>query len=533
MASLAAIPLTVWLTLGGMGRRGAGRAAAALAVSALALWIQPVIKALYLGQIEPLLMLLVVWDLTRKDSRRWKGIGIGIAAGIKLVPLLFIPYLLLAGKVRQAAIATGAFLATVVVGFISLPGPSASYWLTGYFVRPGRTGSVHSLVNQSLLGQLARLYGTVAPAQPLWLPIALVVAAGGVVAGAMLARSGRPVQGWTLVGITSVLVSPISWDHHWVWVVPVLALMAGLIFQARPVVKACYAVGIVLIAGIMGSWPWKYSGPKAYVPRRGLLGWFVKPPEVTQITVVHGWQLLTWNLWVVIGLVIYLALVAAAVVTWRKRPRRKVPLVTVEKSPIDALLARADAVLRGGTLVGSGLSGQDDASSGLASRTRAGLQRALPRSGAQGRQPLAPMARSTDPGRRPARPTRERAGLRLRRPGQLADVSFAADPRWSESRGVLARERLAQRGLPDLGVLVGNGDGSGGRRAPLGQLTPVRHPVAPPEGRDDQDGRRDQQNCSHSCAEARQCDVDQVEVNHRRPPHFLLCGQCSHFHHDR
>ncbi len=360
IASLAAIPLTAWLTLGGMGRRGPGRAAAALAVSALALWIQPVIKALFLGQIEPLLMLLVVWDLTRHDSRRWKGIGIGIAAGIKLVPLLFIPYLLLAGKVRQAAIATGAFLATVVVGFITLPGPSASYWLTGYFVRPGRTGSVHSLVNQSLLGSLARLYGTVAPAQPVWLPIALIVAAGGLVGGAMLSRTGRPVQGWTLVGITSVLVSPISWDHHWVWVVPVLALMAGLTFRARPVVKACYIAGIVLIAGIMGSWPWRYSGPRAFVPRRGLLGWFVKPPEVTQIMVVHGWQLLTWNLWVVIGIVMYLALIAVAIVTWLKRPRRQVTLVTTAQSPIDALLARADAVLRGGPLVGSGVSGQND-----------------------------------------------------------------------------------------------------------------------------------------------------------------------------
>ncbi|MDR2985894.1 MAG: glycosyltransferase 87 family protein, partial [Nocardiopsaceae bacterium] len=119
--SLAAIPLTAWLTLGGMGRRGPGRLAATLAVGALALWLQPVVKALFLGQIEPLLMLLVVWDLTRSDSRQWKGIGIGIAAGIKLVPLLFIPYLLLSGKVKQAAIATGAFVATVVVGFISLP----------------------------------------------------------------------------------------------------------------------------------------------------------------------------------------------------------------------------------------------------------------------------------------------------------------------------------------------------------------------------------------------------------------------------
>ena len=374
VASLVSIPLTAWLTLGGMGRRGRGRLAAALVVSALALWIQPVVKALFLGQIEPLLMLLVVWDLTRKDSRQWKGIGIGIAAGIKLVPLLFIPYLLLSGKVRQAAVATGAFLATIVVGFIALPGPSASYWLTGYFIRPGRTGSVHSLVNQSLLGTLARLYGTVAPAQPVWLPLALVVAAGGLIGGAMLSRAGREVQGWTLVGITSVLVSPISWDHHWVWIVPVLAVMAGLTVTARPVVKACYVAGIVLITGIMASWPWRYSGPRAFVPRRGLLGWFVKPPEVTQIMVVHGWQLLTWNLWVAIGIVIYLALITAAVLAWRKRPRLPVPLVTVEKSPIDALLARADAVLRGGTLVGSGVSGNGEAANG--SRPTAGEDKA-------------------------------------------------------------------------------------------------------------------------------------------------------------
>jgi alpha-1,2-mannosyltransferase len=374
VASLAAIPLTAWLTLGGMGRRGPGRLAAALAVSAPALWLQPVVKAMFLGQIEPLLMLLVVWDLTRKDSRQWKGIGIGVAAGIKLVPLLFIPYLLLAGKVKQAAIATGAFVATVVIGFITLPGPSASYWLTGYFMRPGRTGSVHSLVNQSLLGVLSRLYGTVAPAQPVWLPIALVVAAAGLAGGAMLSRTGRPVHGWALVGMTSVLVSPISWDHHWVWVVPVLALMAGLTFTARPVVKACLIAGIVLISGVMAAWPWKYSGPRAYVPRRGLLGWFVKPPENTLVQVVHGWQLLTWNLWVAVGIVIYLALVAAAIVTWRMRPRRKVTVVTPQ-STIDALLARADAVLRGGPLAGVPGDANGERGNGESAGSRGGKDR--------------------------------------------------------------------------------------------------------------------------------------------------------------
>ena len=358
IASLAAIPLTAWLTLGAMGRRGAGRLAATLAVSALALWIEPVVKALYLGQIEPLLMLLVVWDLTRPDARRWKGIGIGIAAGIKLVPLLFIPYLLLAGKVRQAAIAAATFIAMVVAGFIALPAPSASYWLTGYFMRPGRTGSVHSLVNQSLLGTLARLYGTVAPAQPVWLPLALVVAAGGLVGGAMLSRTGRQVQGWTLVGITSVLVSPISWDHHWVWLVPALAMLAGLAMKARPIARIAYVAAIVLVAAVTAAWPWQFSGPQAYVPRRGLLGWFVKPPQVTQIMVVHGWNLLTWNLWVAVGAVIYLGLLAAAIRVWRARPRGRLAPVSAQ-SPVDALLARADAVLRGGPLAGSGQHSQN------------------------------------------------------------------------------------------------------------------------------------------------------------------------------
>jgi alpha-1,2-mannosyltransferase len=319
--SLAAIPLTAWLTLGGMGKRGAGRLAATLAVSALALWIEPVTKAMFLGQIEPLLMLLVVWDVTRSDERRWKGVGIGLAAGIKLVPLIFIPYLLLSGKVRQAGVATASFAATVLVGFLALPGPSGSYWLTGYFMRPGRTGSVHSLVNQSLLGFIARLYGTVGPAQGVWLPLALAVAIVGVVGGAMLSRSGRPVPGWILVGITSVLVSPISWDHHWVWIVPVMAMLAGLTMSARPLAKTGYVVAILALAGVLGAWPWRYSGPHAWVPARGLLGWFIKPPQITLVHAVHGWQLLTWNLWIAVGSVIYLTLATRAVVVWRQRRR--------------------------------------------------------------------------------------------------------------------------------------------------------------------------------------------------------------------
>lgn len=355
LASLAAIPLTAWLTLGAMGKRGVGRAAMALAVGAIGLWLEPVTEALQLGQIEPLLLLLVVWDLTRQDNWRWKGVGVGVAAGIKLVPLLFIPYLLVAGKVRQSMVATATFAATVLAGFVVLPGPSVSYWLTGYFIKPGRTGAVDSLVNQSLLGMLARHSGNGNAAQPIWLPVAIVVALAGIGAAALLSRAGKPVAGWLLVGVTSVLVSPISWDHHWVWIVPVIALIGGLIMDARGIVLAVYAAAGIIVAAVYGAWPLTYSGPAALVPApRGLIGWFVQPPESYAVTTIRGWQLLTWNLFVVGGSVIYLALLgAAAVIWWQNRRRSKpppaapVPQNPVD-APIDALLARAEAVLKPG-----------------------------------------------------------------------------------------------------------------------------------------------------------------------------------------
>ena len=352
VASVAAIPLTVWLTLGAIGKRGIGRAAMALAVGAIGLWLEPVMKSLSLGQIEPLLMLLIVWDLTREDSWRWKGIGIGVAAGIKLVPLLFIPYLLAAGKVRQAIVAAVTFAATVLVGFAALPGPSASYWLSGYFINPGRTGAVDALVNQSLLGMLARQAGGGPAAQPVWLPVAIVVAVAGVGAGALLSRTGKPVAGWVLIGVTSVLVSPISWDHHWVWILPLLALIGGLIMEARGLALAAYAVVGLLLAGVFASWPLAYSGSLAFLPHSGMLGWFVQPPQSYAVTTLHGWQLLTWNLFVVAGSAIFLVMVGIAALAWRRsratpRPPAPAPQNPVDE-PIDALLARADAVLRPG-----------------------------------------------------------------------------------------------------------------------------------------------------------------------------------------
>jgi len=158
--SLAAVPAIAWLTLGALGRRGRDRTVLTLAVAGVALWSEPVLRALHLGQIELLLMVLIAWDLCQSDRRWWKGAGVGVAAGIKLVPLIFIPYLVLAGKLRQALVASAAFAATAVIGFVFLPHASSKWWLTGYFLHAGNVGDVGSLLNQSLYAMLTRLAGS-------------------------------------------------------------------------------------------------------------------------------------------------------------------------------------------------------------------------------------------------------------------------------------------------------------------------------------------------------------------------------------
>ncbi|HEY4702722.1 MAG TPA: glycosyltransferase family 87 protein, partial [Streptosporangiaceae bacterium] len=139
VASVAALLLSAWLMFGVLGysdRRM--RSGATLLVAAAGLALEPVQQTLALGQINLLLMLLVVLDLMAPRTRWWNGAGIGLAAGIKLIPLIFIPYLLLTGRFRQAAVATGTFVATIGIGYAVLPHDSAHYWQDGTFLNANR-----------------------------------------------------------------------------------------------------------------------------------------------------------------------------------------------------------------------------------------------------------------------------------------------------------------------------------------------------------------------------------------------------------
>ncbi len=233
---ILALLAALWFTLGGLGyRRDRVRAGATLLGAAAVYWTEPVLRTVYLGQVNLVLMALIIWDLGQPDTEKtrwWKGFGTGIAAGVKLVPLIFIPYLLLARKFRQAAMACAGFAFTVLLGFVILPADSTKWWFDGLFTQGGRTGFVGWAGNQSLEGIITRLTGSVNGARPAWIVAAILVGAVGVVAAALLDRKGHAMLALLMAALTGLLVSPISWDHHWVWIAPGAVVAAHYAMRA-------------------------------------------------------------------------------------------------------------------------------------------------------------------------------------------------------------------------------------------------------------------------------------------------------------
>ncbi|MGW2374622.1 MULTISPECIES: glycosyltransferase 87 family protein [Kitasatospora] len=208
-------------------------------VTGLGVWLEPVFTTLRYGQINLALGCLILWDLTRSDGHRSKGVAIGIAAGIKLTPGLFAVYLLITGRVRAAFTAALTFLGTFLLGTLFLPDATWGFW-TKYLYDSSRVGKTEIVDNQSLRGAFARLLHTSDPGILATLGVGLVALAGLAVA-AWAARSGRwlpRAEAWgvCVAAVTAVLISPISWTHHWVWCVPMLVLLAAeaSVEHARP-----------------------------------------------------------------------------------------------------------------------------------------------------------------------------------------------------------------------------------------------------------------------------------------------------------
>ena len=206
--------------------------------------LEPFVRTMLLGQVNLYLMAAVVVDclVIRSSHRGWL---VGMAAGIKVVPGVFVLYFVLQRDWRSAVRAGCGFLLTVVCGVIAAPRDSLRFWGGGLFgISHWGPVAVVDGKNQSLIGQLARISHNPSPLTVTMLVLCVSGLALGIAAAHRQLRIGDDVAALTAVAIGGLLASPLSWTHHWVWGVPAI-----MVLVSRRQWVAAWLLGSVFAAG--------------------------------------------------------------------------------------------------------------------------------------------------------------------------------------------------------------------------------------------------------------------------------------------
>ncbi|MEV6630848.1 glycosyltransferase 87 family protein [Actinoplanes sp. NPDC051470] len=184
----------------------------------LALCFEPVRETITLGQVNMVLLVVVAADLLfgLSAGRRWAGVGVGLATAIKLTPGVFIVYLLVTRRWRAAFTAMGTAVAATLVAAAIFPDQSREFW-TAALWDTDRVGDLSYVSNQSLRGFVARLPFE-GSATYIWICLVLIALGWWV----WRVRRADVVGGLALTGVLSCLISPVTWVHHCVWLLPAL-----------------------------------------------------------------------------------------------------------------------------------------------------------------------------------------------------------------------------------------------------------------------------------------------------------------------
>ncbi|WP_177221655.1 glycosyltransferase 87 family protein [Lentzea xinjiangensis] len=241
---------------------------AAPGLAAVCLLLEPLRGGLDLGQVNMVLIGLVAADCLLPRTPWPRGTLVGIAAAIKLTPAVFVLFFLCRGRWRPALTAVASFTACGLAGWALAPGQSRQFWFDAV-LDPHRVGGLAYSANQSLRGLLFRLG---AP-DSAWLVSALLVLA---VTAFLAVRLRDDLTALVAVAAAGLLISPVSWSHHWVWIAPALVLLRG---RVRVAAAAVFAVGphwLLPTAGdreLAWTW-WQHLAGNGYVwLGLAFLGW--------------------------------------------------------------------------------------------------------------------------------------------------------------------------------------------------------------------------------------------------------------------
>ncbi|WP_448851846.1 glycosyltransferase 87 family protein [Corynebacterium sp. 335C] len=258
----------------------------------LALRIDPITENVSFGQINVFLALLIVADVLGFLPRQLRGLGIGVAAGIKITPAAYALIFLVRGRWGDVARSFGWFVVTVVIGAIIRPQESLYFW-TDEFFATNRGGDAAYEANQALSGLLARAGVEGALLQVL---IYAAFVAGAVAAGVAawkLEKAGRPVLALLTVALAVCAIGPYTVSHHWSIVVLGLPLLLTL--------RAPWAMGLaVALWAALTLSPYTLFAPDAMGPPTQ---WATGRPELWLLGNLHG----------LVGLLVFVVLAAAAI----------------------------------------------------------------------------------------------------------------------------------------------------------------------------------------------------------------------------
>ena len=204
--------------------------------TAIAIWTEPLRSTFDYGQINVILVLAVLWAAY---STRWwlSGVLVGLAAGVKLTPAVTGLYFLGIKRWGAAAFAAIVFAGTVALS-IGLIGAQARYYFTDLLGDASRVGPIGTSFNQSWRGGLSRILGHDASYGP---PVLTALAVTAVLAAlawrALGEDTGVPrdrLGSLLVVQLFGLLISPISWTHHWIWLVPLMIWLLDGPWRMRP-----------------------------------------------------------------------------------------------------------------------------------------------------------------------------------------------------------------------------------------------------------------------------------------------------------
>ena len=225
----------------------------------------PVRQTFLLGQVNIILALIVVADMTL-DLPIPRGILVGLAAAIKVTPLILIPYLFLTRQGRAGVRAIASFAGAALLGSAVNASTSWAYW-THYIRDPQRAGMLSWIGNQGVLGAFERMVGHTVTT-PTTFVIVISVAVVGLVVAAGAYRRSSPVLGFLVVEATESLASPVSWSHHFIWVVLLVAWLA--LAPDRPRYGEWWALAVSALFWAAPVW-WVPHGPAVAFAGRGWL----------------------------------------------------------------------------------------------------------------------------------------------------------------------------------------------------------------------------------------------------------------------